>query len=181
MNSRACDVINGPWGDKIENKPNDTFRYGFVNINGLPLMAKHEKHDQILHAISKYKIDLLRLAEININYKQVSATNQWMDRFKKLQTNKHCATNHHTTSQDKRVFGGTAYLSSPSASHKIEARGDDPTCLGCWTWALLSGKHGIKTRIVAGYRPVHDYSNRAGSVFSQHKKYFTDQGEPWDP
>jgi hypothetical protein len=114
-------------------------------------MAKHEKHDQILHAISKYTLDALGLAEININYQQVGSLNQWIDRFKKLRTNKHCATNRHTTSQDKRVFGGTAYLTSPAASHKIEARGEDPTGLGRWIWALLSGRHGIKTRIISGY------------------------------
>jgi hypothetical protein len=64
---------------EIKLAANQTIPYAtafFANINGLPLMAKHEKHDQILHAISKYKIELLGLAEININYKQVGATNQ---------------------------------------------------------------------------------------------------------
>jgi hypothetical protein len=92
--------------------------------------------------------------------------------------NKHCATNHHTTSQDKQVYGGTAYLSSPSASHKIEARGADPTGLGRWTWALLSGKHGIKTRIISSIDLSETTVIELEVFFSQHEKYFTDQGEP---
>jgi hypothetical protein len=82
----------------------DTFCYGFANINGPPSMAKHDKHDQILHAISKCNLNLLGLAEININYKQVVSLKQWIDRLKKLRRNKHCATNQRTTSQDKRVL-----------------------------------------------------------------------------
>jgi hypothetical protein len=65
--------------------------------------ATHEKHDQIIQATSKYKIDLLGLADININYTQVGPTNQWKDRFKKLRTNSHCATNTYTLPHKKNV------------------------------------------------------------------------------
>jgi hypothetical protein len=87
--------------------------------------------------------------------------------FKKLGTNSNCATNQHLTSQDKQVFGGTAYLSSKSASHKASSKGTDPLGLDRWTWAVFTGKQGLKTRIISGYRPVRDRSNRAGTVFSQ--------------
>jgi phage regulator Rha-like protein len=81
-----------------------------MDINGLPVAAYHEKHDQIIKSIEKHKMDVLGMTEININFKEVGPTNQWKDRFKKLRTNSHCATNEHTTSKEKRVFGGTAYL-----------------------------------------------------------------------
>jgi hypothetical protein len=45
-----------------------------------PLGANHEKHDLLLHAITKYKIEMLGLAEININFKKVGPTNQPMER-----------------------------------------------------------------------------------------------------
>jgi hypothetical protein len=174
--------MNGPWGDAYGSKQPWIFRYCFTNMNGLPSIATHERHDQIIQATTKYyKIDLLGSAEININYTRVGPTNQWKDRFKKLRTNSHCATNIHSTSQDKRLFGGTAYLTTSSASHKVENEEDDPTGLGRWTWALLSGRQGIKTTIISGYRLVRDTSNRAGTVFSQHEQFFTDQKEPRDP
>jgi hypothetical protein len=74
-NSRASDVINGPWGDSYGSKQPSTFRYCFININSLPSIASHEKHDQIIQATTKYKINLLGLAEININYPRVRPTN----------------------------------------------------------------------------------------------------------
>jgi hypothetical protein len=173
-NSRARDRQNGPWGEKLSYKATEAFRYCFANINGLPSAAYHEKHDQITQSMIKHKMDVLGIAEININFQQVGPTNQWKDRFKQQRTNSHCATNQHTTSKDKRVFGGTAYLTSPSASHKVEQKGEDPTKLGRWTWALLTGKQGIKTRIISGYRPIHDATNRVGTVYSQHQKHFND-------
>jgi hypothetical protein len=173
--SRARDITNGPWGDNFGNKHQDTFRYCFANINGLPLGANHDKHDLITQAMVKYQIDILGLAEININFNRVGPTNQWKDRFKKLSTNSHCATNRRSTSQDKQVFGGTAYLTSKSASHKVSLKGEDPLGLGRWTWAVFTGKQGLKTRIISGYRPVRDCSNRAGIVFSQQEKYFIDR------
>jgi exonuclease III len=106
------------------------FRYCFVNINGLSAAAYHEKNDQVTKSMEKHKMDVLGMAEMNIKFKKLGPTHQWKDRFKKLRTNSHCATNEHTTSNDKRVFGGTSCLTSTSASHKVEKRGADHTNLG---------------------------------------------------
>jgi hypothetical protein len=180
--SRVRDIIDGPsWGDNFGTKHQDTFRYCFTNINGPPLGANHDKHDLIIQDMAKYQIDILGLAEININFNRVGPTNQWKDRFKKLGTNSHCTTNRHSTSQDKQLFGGTAYLTSKSASHKVSSKGEDPLGLGRWTWAVFTGKQGLTTRIISGYRPVRDHSDRAGTVYSQQEKYFTDHGEAWNP
>jgi hypothetical protein len=46
-------------------------------------MAHHEKHDQIINAIQKHKIDVMGLAELNINLTRLGPRNQWKDRFKK--------------------------------------------------------------------------------------------------
>jgi hypothetical protein len=102
--------------------------------------------------------------------------------IKKIQTNSHCETNKHTTSTAKRVFGGTSYITSELASHRVEQNGEDTTQLGRWTWVVFTGRQGIKTRIITGYyRPVKDTSNRAGSVYSQHEKYFKDNKEAKEP
>jgi hypothetical protein len=126
-------------------------------------------------------MDLLGLAEINLNFKQMIPSEQWKHRFGKLKTASKCATNIHTTSTDRRVFGGSAFLSNQETSHKIEESGIDPLELGRWTWTLLTGRQGIKTRIIHGYRPVADHSNRAGSVYSHQEKYFYAQGQYREP
>jgi hypothetical protein len=60
--------------------------------------------------MKKHQIDLLGMAEINVNFHKVGPTNEWKDRFKRLRTNSHCATNVHTNANEKKVHGGTAYL-----------------------------------------------------------------------
>jgi hypothetical protein len=67
------------------------------------------------------------------------------------------------------------------ATARIVAHGTDSLGLGRWTWIKLAGRRGITTRIITGYHPVRDTSNRPGSVFSQHEKYFYDSGQPRDP
>jgi hypothetical protein len=83
--SRDGSSHNGRWGDKLAYKTNKTSRYSFVNINGLPSMAHHEKHDQIvINTIQKHKIDVLGLAELNINLLRLGPTNQWKAKFKTI-------------------------------------------------------------------------------------------------
>jgi hypothetical protein len=172
---------DGPWGDKHKHKAPSTFRYCFGNINGLPITANKEKHDRITTSMKKHQIDLLGMAEISVNFHKVGPTNQWKDRFKRLRTNSHCATNVHTNANEQKVHGGTAYLTSVTTSNRVINKGADPHGLGRWTWALLSGRQGIKTRIILGYRPVPDPSNKTGTVFSQHEQYFIDRGTARNP
>jgi hypothetical protein len=88
----------------------------------------------------------------------------------------------YTLQHGKRVFGGTTYLTSKAASHKVEEKGEHPLGLGRWNWAVLTGKHGKKTGIITAYRPVRDgRSNRTGTVYSQHQRYFIDHGEAREP
>ena len=50
--------------------------------------------------------------------------------------------------------------------------GHDQTRMGRWIWTLLRGRQGIQVRIVSGYRPIEDTSNRPFTVFSQQEYYY---------
>jgi hypothetical protein len=89
--------------------------------------------------------------------------------------------NQYTYNKIKQVYGGTAYLTTKSTSNRVEAKGEDTHDLGRWTWALLSGRRGMKTGIISGYHPVPDPSNKTATVFSQHEQYFYDQGNERNP
>jgi hypothetical protein len=90
-------------------------------------------------------------------------------------------TNTHSTSQARKLYGGTAYLTNTATSPKVADSGANPTGLGLWTWVKLTGRRGLAIRIINGYRPVKDSTNRAGTVYSQNEKYFMDIGEYWEP
>ena len=69
------------------------------------------------------KIDILGMAEINLNFNTISPKEQWKDRFGKLKTNTFHCHNVHSSTKSTRKFGGNGYISSELASHKIEQYG----------------------------------------------------------
>jgi hypothetical protein len=131
--------------------------------------------------MQKNSINSLGLSEINLNFKNIIPSQQWKHRFAFHHTASHYAINEHLTSTDHRLFGGTGFLTTQATSQKVETKGEDPLGLGRWTWTLLMGQQGIKVRVIQGYCPVLDTSNRAGLVYSQHEKYFYDIKEYWEP
>jgi hypothetical protein len=154
---QANDRSNGPWGDTLASKPNSVFRYCFANIYGLPIAVNHEKHDRITNTMNKHEIDVFGLAEVSLNFPQLSPDQQWIHRFPKLKTNSHYATNKHSTSQDRKLYGGTAYLTNTAASPKVADSGADPTGLGRWTWVKLTGRRGLAIRIIIDAESVFGY------------------------
>jgi hypothetical protein len=179
---RARDRSNGPWGSRLVNKPDSAFRYGFLDICGLPVDAYHAKHKLLTQCTTKHSIDLIGLSELNLNFPAITPSHQWMHRFPFQRTCSHYATNVHSTSKDRRLYGSTGFLTGqPSTSQKVEAKGNDPLGLRRWTWTLLNGRQGIKIRIIQGYRPVIDTTNKASSVYSQHERYFYDAGAYREP
>jgi predicted extracellular nuclease len=99
----------------------------------------HEKHDQITNTITRHDIDVLGLAEINLNFPALTPNQQWIHRFPKLPTNSHYSINEHSTSQARQQYGGTAYITNSATSPKVNNSGADPTGLGRWTWVKLTG------------------------------------------
>ena len=171
---------DGPWGDNISNKEEGTFRIATHNIQGLPVNLKGEKHGQIIRMIKEQKIDYYGMSEINLNLPNISRREQWKCRFPgKIHTA--FAYNKHSTSKKKQMYGGNGCLLSTNATHRCESSETDPTELGRWIVTTLQGKQGMRLKIINGYRPIQDRSNRPGSVYSQHEKYFNSQGQSREP
>ena len=42
--------------------------------------------------------------------------------------------------------------------------------MGRWVWTLYKGKNNTRLRIISGYRPNPDYTDRPGSVYSQQER-----------
>ena len=171
---------NGPWGDRLQQNK-DGFRIAFQNINGLPTAPTPDQDQTLVKTLQTYEIDVLGVQEINLNLTAMEPTHSWERRFKGSNLFNVVAHNQHTTSQDRRLFGGTAMFAAPSATARITEHGKDETGLGRWTWISITGKRGLNTKILTGYRPVRDFSNRPGTVYSQHEKFFYAQGQPREP
>lgn len=176
-NSRDTD---GPWGHKLDPTKHG-FRIGFQNINGLPVDATRDQHTQLTTTLSNLSFDIFGAQEINLNLTHLEPTHHWWRRFKGAPFFSFPAHNIHTNSRERRLFGGTATFVANPTSQRILEHGTDSSGLGRWTWVLLSGRQGIRTRIINGYRPVRDTTNRPGTVYSQQEKYYYDQHNPREP
>ena len=128
------------------------------------------KTEELLHVIKEYDFDYLGIQEINIHERILSPTLKWKRRFPHHHTQ--AATNVHCPSQRRILHGGTAHFIQKDLCLRQISNGQDPTGLGRWIWTLLQGRQGIQIRIISGYRPVDDRSNRPFTVYSQHEYYF---------
>jgi hypothetical protein len=157
------------WGNDITlPKPENTYQFAFLNIQGLPVNPHSHKHQQIITAQQETEAGTFGLSELNINFQILGSTAQWKDRFYKLGRNHSIHTyNRHDMSQERLLFGGTAQITTGACSHRAMASGTDLSGMGRWVWTLFSGQNNIKLRLISGYRPNPDSNNRPGTVFSQ--------------
>ena len=166
------DTSSKTWGDVIIlPKPEQTLRFIFQNIQGLPINTYSEKHQQIGAAILETGADVFGMAELNLNFKSLPASSQWNDRFHHLRRNHSVHTyNQHDSSNEKILFGGTAQISTGVFSHRATESGADESGMGRWVWTLYTGKNHTRLRVISGYRPNPDYTDRPGSVYSQQER-----------
>jgi hypothetical protein len=174
-NDRANQSDNSSqiWGDAIAiPKPETVLRYLFHNIQGLPVKPTDYKHQQIKTAIQETEGDVTGLAEINVNFGALGPAYQWSERFRHMyRTHSINACNIHDSSKKSILFGGTAQISTGACSHRAISSGKDTTGLGRWVWTLFAGRNDTKLRIISGYRPNPDNTDRPGTVFSQHERH----------
>ena len=157
------------WGDKIHTTcNNECLRFGFQNVNGLS-SQNNLKSEMIATVIKDYGFSYFGIQELNLHDRILPPKEKWKSKS---------ATNQHSHSQRRLLHGGTAHFLDQSLSLRQIANGRDPTNLGRWIWTLLRGRQGTQVRVISGYRPTEDYSNRPHTVFSQHEYYFNTIAEP---
>ena len=178
LNSRDREA-DSYWGDKIQTKCHDEcLRFGFQNVNGLST-KNNWKSESITAVIQDYTFSYFGIQELNLHDRILSPKEKWKNKFTHMCTES--ATNQHSPSQRRILHGGTAHFLDQNLSLRQVTHGKDPTQLGRWIWTLLRGRQGTQVRIIAGYRPVEDSSNRPHTVYSQHEYYFHEIAEPKRP
>jgi len=67
------------FGDSMKKKPPNTVCIGLHNIQLMPKNSRHYKSRQLINHISNAELDVLLMNEIRLNWKKVSADNQWVE------------------------------------------------------------------------------------------------------
>lgn len=159
--------------------PPSVSRFGFVNISGLPTAPGPYPLKDFLKFPQSKGFAYLGIQEVNLNLSICNAMGSWSRRTAKYPGFSRAFVNEHSSSEDAVLFGGTAYFVEPKLSIRLGPHGGDSSGLGRWSWITLRGKNGMQTRVVTGYRPVVDHSDRPNSVYSQHELYWKESGAPY--
>ena len=147
--------LGGPWGHLMtRKKENNNVRVALINVNGLAPQKKDVKSKQLKELMKDKCIDVLCINEHNLNLPKLSATEGWRNRFKTQKTHTLAASNIHNTSTSKRIYGGTAHITSAFISPRVKDFGSDHTGLGRWTWVRIEGRNGFTVKIITAYRLV---------------------------
>jgi len=166
------------FGDSMKKKPPNTVRIGLHNIQLMPENSRHYKSRQLIDHISNAELDVLLMNEAGLNWKKVSADNQWVERTTDKLHGSKVILAHNTTElaiTDTIQYEGVGIIATQELAHCIIDLGHNPTNLGRWAWIQIQGKEGHTTRIATAYRPWE--SPGASTVFHQHARGLAQQDD----
>jgi len=139
-----------------------------------------QKTEQLTDIINNYQFSYFGIQELNLHDRILPPSQEWKHQHFNL-LHSAAATNQQNPSKRKVLHGGTAHFLDAHVTIRQFDNGQDNTLLGRWIWTLLRGRNGIQVRVICGYRPVIDTSNRPHTVYSQHEYYFNTVASPPQP
>jgi hypothetical protein len=170
------------FADKMNTKQQNTVRLAMQNIQLLPENARHYKSRQLINHIIQAELDAFMCPEVGLNWKAVSAENQWVERTQGKLSGSKAVFAHNTTEPaitDAIQYGGVGIVATRELAHRIISQGRDPTNLGRWVWIRIQGKEGHTVRIATAYRPWE--SPGASTVFHQQARGLSNTGDHRNP
>ena len=115
MQKRVQSTLNSrEFGDKLSKvkKSDEVIRYAFQNIRGFGTHGEHERAVQIKSFIDKNKIDIMGMAEVNVNWRNLRRKNtleqigrQWYELTRTM-----CSYNSHNRCKGYSLPGGVASI-----------------------------------------------------------------------
>jgi hypothetical protein len=77
--------------------------------------------------------------------------------------------------------GGTATILREELTAHVTTSGVDPSGLGRWSWYLLEGEEGYRTRVVTAYAPCGSAASRSETYYQQQMRYITEKALKTNP
>jgi hypothetical protein len=148
-----------PWGDSPQIKGKKTCRILFQNVNGISQQHKFAKRHIIGSEAELLEVDILGMAQTNINWHQQEPTLRCTHIFRNYwkQTKIGTSTSSfifkkHTGERIKSMYkpGGTMTITGFPWASRTTAR-KDPTNLGRWNESELTGEHNRKVTVITAY------------------------------
>ena len=173
-------MSDGPWGDEMCNKEDDTIRITYQNVNNFQTTHHADsKMERGKDWIAQHDIDIIGWAEVGIAWQKCKSTHKLYTRFKDMRWRqfRSSTSNNKREAFSTRQFGGTATIAINECSSRVTSTGADETGLGRWSWLLLEGRNDVKVRIVTAYNPCKTSPKRPATVYAQHKRYLMSKND----
>jgi hypothetical protein len=170
------------FADIMKTKPRHTIRIALQNIQLLPENARHYKSRQLINHIVQAELDVLLMNEVGLNWKAVSADNQWVERMTGKINGSRAVFAHNITeleTTDTIQYGGVGIFATQELAHRAIDTGKDPANIGRWAWIRIQGKEGHTVHIVTAYRPWE--SPGASTVFHQQARGLAQKNDYRNP
>ena len=131
------------------------------------------KAKQLRWAMHKYKVDLMELQEVGVNWENFTTSNlltsllrQGSDPIRSVKSFNSLETKNIGDTQQ----GGTATIINDTLTMYVKDTGTDHTHLGQWSWYCLEGEPGHSTRVVTAYAPCGSNASGVSTYFKQAKR-----------
>ena len=145
------------YGDTCGTKNKQTIRIMFQNVNGFGYTTDSVISQSIRSLMVRKRVDIMALAEMNINWGKVSRTNtlphvcrNWFETSKATVS----YNQHEKRKKNKHQPGGTAIVSIDDMALRHHKHEYDKKKMGRWASQAFSGKNGLVTRVVSVYIPI---------------------------
>ena len=163
-----------PLGTLTTDKPPNSFRGFFGNINGINMCKQHNlKLDHLRHLLKKYSVDFAGFAEANINWSFFKSSKTLGSILRQGEdTRSICGFNSHEKIRRYQP-GGVGLVLFETIKPYVGSTGRDPRDLGRWAWCDIRINPDHVTRVITAYA-VSSKPPKASqfqTVWHQHNRY----------
>ena len=161
-------------------KPLEVVRLMSLNINGIQMnKSANPKAERLKHIISKYGIDVLGMQETCVNWSKYKSS-LTIASLLRARTEPIRSTHSFNKLETDNIGyvqrGGTATVAIDTTSTYVKGSGSDHTQLGRWSYYLLEGAPGHKTRVITAYAPCGSSSSGLSTNWKAQQRYIQQHG-----
>ena len=170
---------HGDWLPELKGDDNVTFLS--ADLNSLAYWSRYSnKADRLRDIFAKYGIDSAGLQEVCVNWAQLPASKTLAQILRNAAKNIRSVASYNKREGKERGTGkvqrgGTATILRDELTAYVTNSGADPSGLGRWSWYLLQGEEGFRTRVISAYAPCGSAASKDETYYQQQARYIIEK------
>ena len=171
---------------QVEKNHDDAIRLFSANMNSMSFWLRDNyKAERLKHVLQQYGVDSAGIQEVCINWSAFKSSQTMASLLRYGAQPIRSVASHNKREDSKSVGrsqrGGTVTIINEQLCSYVKDSGVDHTGLGRWSWYLLEGEPGYKTRVITAYAPCGDKTSDIATVYKQQWRYIQEKGLKTNP